>query len=78
MKKSWKNAALALYYAFYYRNWVKIRENPLFSLKSRYLRSTKKPKAFLLESARKLKFGPVIENKDTQIARNHFFKMFIF
>ena len=40
VKKSQKNAALAFYHAFYDRNWVKIRENPLFSLKSRYLRNT--------------------------------------
>ena len=40
VKKSQKNAALAFYHAFYDQNWVKIRENPLFSLKSRYLRNT--------------------------------------
>ena len=40
VKKSQKNAALAFYHAFYDQNWVKIRENPLFSLKSRYLKDT--------------------------------------
>ena len=40
VKKFRENAAMAFYSASYDQNLVKIRENPLFSLKSRYLRNT--------------------------------------
>ena len=42
MKNARKNASLAFYHAFYVQNLVKIKKNPLFSLKREYLRITKK------------------------------------
>ena len=45
-KNSWKNVAMAFYHAFYYENWAKIWEIPLFSQKREYLRITQTTKAF--------------------------------
>ena len=46
VKKAPENAASAFYDPLYGENWAKIREIPYFLLKSRYLKITKKPKAF--------------------------------
>ena len=40
VKKSPENATSAFYDALYAKNWAKIRENPYFSQKSRYLKTT--------------------------------------
>ena len=42
VKKSTKNVVLAFYGVFYTENWAKNKENPLFLLKGKYLRITKK------------------------------------
>ena len=78
VKNSRKNGALAFYRAVYDQNWAKIRENPLFSLKSRYLRNAffdSTPGRNMLETWNLDQLQKIMIQK---IARDHFFKISIF
>ena len=78
VKKPPENAASAFYDALYAKNWAKIRENPYFLQKSRYLKITFLNRSRARNELFLLKFGQVIVNNRAKKCYNLLFQNFPF